>query len=55
MSIKTQFLALPDRLVQMLETVTTPRDRREMMVQEVETILTAIADNRALPPETDKA
>ena len=43
-AIRTQFLALPSRLSQMLETVTTPRERHQMIESEVKTILNMLAD-----------
>ena len=45
-AIRTQFLALPSRLSQMLETVTTPRERYNLIDAEVKTILNALADKK---------
>ncbi len=43
--IRINFLALPSRLAQMLETVSTPTERRAMIDNEIKTILTALADH----------
>jgi phage terminase Nu1 subunit (DNA packaging protein) len=43
-AIRTQFMALPNRLSQMLETVSTPRERRQMIEDEVKIILNGLAD-----------
>ena len=43
-SAKTQFLALPDRLTQMLEVVSDKEDRRQMIDREIKTILTVLAN-----------
>lgn len=43
-SIRNQFLALPNRLAQMLETTSDTKERRTMIDREVRTILEALAD-----------
>jgi phage terminase Nu1 subunit (DNA packaging protein) len=42
--IRNQFLALPNRLAQMLETTGTTEQRRALIDREVKTILEALAD-----------
>ena len=42
--IRNQFLALPNRLAQMLETTATTEQRRALIDREVKTILEALAD-----------
>lgn len=44
--IRNQFLALPNRLAQMLETTGTASERRAMIDAEVRTILEALADGK---------
>lgn len=41
---KTQFLALPDRLAQMLETASTFDDRRALIDAEIKNILSSLAE-----------
>lgn len=43
---KLQFLALPDRLSQMLETASTASDRRAIIEAEVKSILEGLADEK---------
>jgi phage terminase Nu1 subunit (DNA packaging protein) len=45
--IRNQFLALPNRLAQMLETTGTTEQRRALIDREVKTILEALADEDA--------
>lgn len=43
---KLQFLALPDRLSQMLETASTAKERRTIIETEVKSILEGLADEK---------